>query len=303
LDETQARELVERLRSQEWDQGSLLDQRIDLFIANLRHPATAEGRRAAERGNDAPTAVVFEMTSKGPGMVVVSQRCDIVANPTVEPLCEAVPLVVWPEGAQLPRPNSSRYFLIDRATRLVADQTRRVSFEKSLLPDRNAPNLFKEDALLRSFRAWCARRYSRLAFPDDFVLTVGRALDRAIAHLNEDRDEAQAVHSWRVLLEEVEGTVEIAFLIPYDEHCSNDVKAYVDQVVTKAKEFLPAEHQRAAAKYGRAVREFRIVGHIALPLNEVRMRDILESEAMSFDDLTYTGETVQGLEPHEEHLY
>jgi hypothetical protein len=304
LDEAQARALVDRLLRQGWDQGSHLKERIDLFLASTHLPTTRQGERAAAAASGAPAALVHEVTAGGPGMIVVSQRCDIVAHPDIEPLCEAVPLISWPAGRQLPMPNSARYFVVNAEARLVADQTRRVLFEKSLLPDRDAVNLLADPSQWRSFRAWCARRYSRVAFPDDFNLTIGRALRRAIERLGDGRPELQAVHSWRVYLEDSGGAVDVELLVPFDERSPAGVVAYVDEVVEKAKGFLPREQQWAAKRVGSGshLRSFRIAGHLAVPMNKVSLRDIQESQPINFDDLTYGRGEMRGVEPFEEQL-
>jgi hypothetical protein len=305
VDQAQVEALIGRLHRQGWDQGSHLLDRTDLFLASVRQPTTEEGERIASQSQGSPLSLVHEFVTGGPGMVVVSQRCDIVAHPNKEPLCEAVPLVIWPDTQQLPRPNSSRHFVIDHRQRIVADQTRRLSFEKSLLPDRDARNLLPNQERWRNFRAWCARRYSRVAFPDDFVEVVGSALDAALKRVGEKCPESEALHSWRVFLEEQADAVEVALLVPYDELRGVSraaVKTYVDRVVAQARALLPRMQERAVKRHGEQVRRFRLADHVVEAMDTVSLRDIHESEPINFDDLTYTGDEIRGQEPLEEHL-
>jgi hypothetical protein len=135
-------------------------------------------------------------------------------------------------------------------------------------------------------------------------VTVTSALDRAIGRLGDDRAEAQAIHSWRVMQEEQDGVVAVELLVPFDEACTADVPAYVERVVNRAKDLLPGEHERAARRSGGPLpRRFEIVAPaLAIRIDEVRLRDILASEPISFDDLTYRGDEVLGIEPNEEQL-
>lgn len=150
MDPGQAEALANRIRSQGWRQGSKLPGRHDLFLANPNRPITEEARRLGDGG---ATAVVHAEWPDEPAMVVVSQDCDLVADPRIEPLVEAIPVVRIGEDDPLPAANSARYFTLDPEKRLVADLTRRLELEKSLLPDRDAEHYFEPGAVAESFRA------------------------------------------------------------------------------------------------------------------------------------------------------
>ena len=302
MDDAAANELRQRILDQGWDQGCLLEPRTDLFLSNLSAPLTPEAERLQSESGSSGPAVVHEQKGEGGHMIVVSQRCDLVADPNVEPICEAIPLIEWPEDRQLPLANSARYFVVNRDRRLVADQTRRLEFEKSLLPDRAAEQLIPDFERWRSFCAWLARRFSRVAFPDEFNLTIGSAIGRAIG--KGERPELQAIHSWRVMIDEDDGVVNVALLVPYDEEAAAaaGVPAIVDEVVERARELLPNLHAKAAERAGRAIKEHRLVGHLAQTSDRVTLRDLREALPLSFDHLTYTGEEVRGVEPDEEQL-
>lgn len=267
-----------RIREQGWDQGSHLDLRADLFLADLRTPITAEAEAAALKEGPKPVGVVRFEHDPTPGMIIVSQRCDLVAALDDEPLCEAIPLLTVSADESLPGPNSARRFLVDEGQRLVADLSRRLSFEKALLPDRAAQQLLRSPAQRQSFRAWCARRASRIPLPDDFNETIGAALTHALGSALGKRPELDAIFSWRVLQEEVDDeNVEVALLVPYDEThpAAGGVPAWVNQVVVRVQARLQKAHEKAAERLP-AVRTHTLVGAEAKPSSEVSMRTLID---------------------------
>lgn len=124
MEEVAEEALRARIRAQVWDQGCLLDARTDLFLADLRSPITSEAEAAALKEGPKPVGVVRFEHDPTPGMIIVSQRCDLVAALDDEPLCEAIPLLTVPAEESLPGPNSARRFLVDADQRLVADVSR-----------------------------------------------------------------------------------------------------------------------------------------------------------------------------------
>lgn len=293
-----------RIRKQGWDQGTLLDRRTDLFLADLRTPITAEAEEAAREQGAHPLGVVHFQHDPSPGMIIVSQRCDLVAALDDEPLCEAIPLLLVPAGESLPGPNSARRFVVDADKRLVADLSRRLSFEKTLLPDRPAQQLLGSPAMKQSFRAWCARRASRIPLPDDFNETVGAALTAALGSALGKRPELDATFSWRVLQEEVDAeNVEVGLLIPYDEKhpAAAGVPAWVAEVAKRIQDRLPKAHERAAGRLP-LVRTHTLADVVALPSKDVSMRTLIDFPAFTLEHLSYRGELVSGAEPHEEEL-
>jgi hypothetical protein len=303
LDEGERAALSERLENQAWDQGSLIDWRADVFLASPHEALTPEAEKiTTAKGH---LALVFEVKGKGEQMIVVSQRCDIVGF--AEPLVEAIPLQKWPADRDLPGLNSSRYFVIDRTKRLVADATRRLSFEKTLLPNQDARQLCANESEQRSFAAWCARRYSRVAFPDDLVATVGFAIEDALRKNGKKQPVArEALHSWRVLLTEPVpgGPIEVSFLVAFDEeHEGADaVKDFVASVLADARTALPKFHKKAVKRAAPSVvREHQIAAAAPVGMNQISLRDLRLYPAFTLEHMTYDGQDL-GVEPHEEAL-
>lgn len=309
MDAAAKEELQRRIREQGWTQGSGLPARHDLFLADLRDPLTVEAEQLRDAKGEAPLAVVHHESDSEPGMIVISQRCDLVADPDTEPLCEAIPLTRWPHDRELPAPNSARYFVVDGERRLVADQTRRLEFEKTILPDAHADQLLLTEDMALRFRAWCGRRYTRVPLPDDFNLTVGRAISYVLGKRRRaDAPELEATYPWRVLREQADdGSIDVHLIVPYNEQhaAAGRVPAFVEAVIEAAEQRLVNEHERAgrwAAPRGVTIRPHRIAGHEAVRADVLTMRDIHDSEAIDLDYLTYRGDEVRGELSSEDHL-
>lgn len=304
MDEASEGALRARIRAQGWEQGCLLEMRTDLFLADLRTPLTPEAAAVAAKHGAEPRGVVHFDHDPPEAMIIVSQRCDLVAALDDEPLCEAIPLLTIPAGAPLPRPNTVRRFLVDADKGLVADQSRRLCFEKTLLPDREATQLLHSREQKQSFRAWCARRPARVPLPDDFNQTVGSALSGALASALGRRPEAEAIFTWRAAQDEVdEEHVDVALLVPYDEThaAAAGVPDWAKEVEARLLERLPAAHARARTQLA-SVREHRLIGVVAKPAEDVSMRELINFPALMLEHLTYKGAEVRGAEPHEEEI-
>ena len=308
--------LLTRIRSQGWDQGCKLDRRDDLYLADLTQPLTVGAQNLLTADGLAPRAVV-DITYKpedSPGMIIVSQLCDLVAPEADEPMCEAIPLRIWPADQPLPGTNSSRHFTIDAQSRLVADQTRRTVFEKAMLPDRTAENLLRDDIQRQTFRSWVARRPSRVPFDDDLIDTIGDAVARTLDIGLGRRPEFQAMLSWRVLVKEG-SPVPVAFLVPYDEthpaaqpsDTQNDpIGAYAQELHKRISGRLGAAHERANRRRS-ALGLAEVVPHtlsdiVATPSNKVSLRQLLQFPAFNLEHLTYSGEAIAGAEPIDSEL-
>ena len=309
MEDAAKEELKQRIRENGWTQGSFLPARHDLFLADLRVPITSEAQQLREAEGEAPLAVVHSDHDDDLGMIVVSQRCDLVASPDTEPLCEAIPLTRLPKDLALPGPNSPRYFVVDAQQRLIADQTRKLEFEKAMLPDGEPKQLLTDEGAKLKFRAWCGRRYTRMPLPDDFNLTVGRAITYVLGKRGRSTAaELTATFPWRVLRDRADDdSIEVAVLVPYDEEheAAEGVAGFVDEVMSGASDRLPNE-QRRAERWGESrgvtIRKHQIVGYKAIPADVVTLRDILDSDALDLEYLTYGGDEVEGVLPIEDQL-
>lgn len=104
-------------------------------------------------------------------LIVASQDCDILARPEQEPYVE---LLICKEEkpercAKLVEGNSSRWFLLDKDKRLVAQALQKIHVKKEALEQLKLEGWSLGGEVLERFARWLARRYIRPAFPDKFV--------------------------------------------------------------------------------------------------------------------------------------
>lgn len=297
--------LVRRIDHQGWDQGCLVPLRHWVFIARADEPTSELGAQvAASQHIDTGPFVAHAEPAEQIGAIITSQVCDLIARPDIEPFCEAMPLIRVPEREPLPQPNSTRGFVVNAERRLVADGTYRLYFEKSLLPDAPATQLL-DDERKRLFAAWLGRRSTRAAFPNDFVATVGRAIDwvwRKKRFANSPI--APLLYQWRVGIYG-DGEDHVDFVIPYDERATgrDPVKEFVEEFFDEVRDRLPTQTEKAreyeqARSSGAEVRDYTIANVDARSAKEISMRVMLSMPPLSLDHLTYTASGVVGAESH-----
>jgi len=296
--------LVRRIDRQGWDQGCLVPLRHQVFIASADVPTSELGAQVAARQHiDSGPFVAHAEPAEQLGVIITSQLCDLIARPAVEPFCEAMPLVRVPDGDPLPQPNSTRGFVVDADRRLIADGTYRLYFEKSLLPDEPATQLL-DDERKRLFAAWLGHRSTRAAFPNDFVATVGRAIDWVWRRKRfANSPVAPLLYLWRVgIYGDREDHVD--FVIPYDERATgrDTVNEFVEEFFDEVRNRLPTETEKAreyeqARSSGAEIRDYTIVNVEARPAKEISMRLMLSMPPLSLEHLTYAA-SVSGTESH-----
>jgi hypothetical protein len=307
VDDAERDALARRIEQQGWDQGCLVSFSHWVFIANADAPTSQLGAQVAQQqGVRGGPFVAHAEPEQQVGVIVTSQVCDLVADPLVEPFCEAMPLVQLAAGQLLPHPNSTRGFVVDTEQRLVVDGSYRLFFEKSLLPDEQ-PTQLLDDTRRRLFAAWLARRSSRAPFPNDFVACVGRAIDWA---WRKNRFANSPVpphlHQWRVgIYGDQEDHVDV--LVPYDEQSIDDaaVTAFVEDFFEEVRARLPIDTQRAReyeAAHGTdaPVRTYTISHVLARPTAQVSLRQLLAMPPLNLEHLTYRSDAILGAESHTE---
>jgi hypothetical protein len=307
MDEADRSALVQRIDRQGWDQGCLVAFKHWVFIANADGPTSSLGAQVAEQqGVGSGPFVAHAEPDEQVGVVVTSQICDLVADPHVEPFCEAVPLVRIPDGRPLPQANSTRGFVIDVDQRLVVDGSYRLQFEKSLLPDERATQLL-DDGRKRLFAAWLGRRPSRAAFPNDFVACVGRTIEWVWRKRRFATSPVAAhLYAWRVgIYGQDEDHVD--FLIPYDERAIDDAdaRAFVDDFFGEVRRRLPvqttsAREYEATRGSDATIRDYTIGAAHARSAAKVSMRQMLSMPPFNLEHLTYGSAAIVGAESHVE---
>lgn len=164
-----------------WRQGDVcLDAGLDfVHLADLRIPGTDAAIEAAkqqrEQGDDLPFEPVSLLASV-PGLVVLTQTCDIVRPAPQRPYLEVSPLIAVTEVflnevRRLQRP-AFAYVPAIAQHRLVADLDRVMTVEKSLATKWQRVPGWNTDEEGRAFADALARKRSRVAFPNDFVASI-----------------------------------------------------------------------------------------------------------------------------------
>lgn len=133
-------------------------------------------------------------------LVVVSQTCDIVMKPEIEPYVEAVVCRVEQDRTRFPtyKP-SARRFVIDERRGLVAHAELRVQLSKQLLATLTPEPWPGDEYTLRWFQDWLAWRYLRPAIDDDIVQAIQPAIREALRRIKRRNTVHSAMN--RVLMQ------------------------------------------------------------------------------------------------------
>ena len=186
---------------QHWRQGDVcLDAGLDfVHLADLRNPNTNAAREAAiqqkELGEDLPFEPV-SLLDRIPGVVVLTQTCDIVRSASRRPYLEVSPLISVTETfvnevRRLQRP-AFAYVPAMAQCQLVADLDRVMTVEKSLAAKWQRVQGWTTDEEGRAFAEALARKCSRMAFPNDFVASIQNLQQRL--YKKHSKQHAEGAH-------------------------------------------------------------------------------------------------------------
>jgi hypothetical protein len=270
----------------DWRQGDLaLDAKLSfVHLADLARPITQEASETAQSqlgldGTDADIGAVFSGT---PGLVVLTQTCDIIRVCQDRPYIEVAPLVevtpvVLEEVRRMRRP-AFAYVPGVANQNLVVHIERTMTIEKAVLAQWTRIPGCQTDEDAKLFALALSRKRMRFAFPNDFVQAI-EALQRRLrdrhnknhaegAHLralNEIR--IRAAPSWNST------TVQLALWFIWD----------VDPI-----EAVPDWHkwvQNWAALFDQSGR-YSIEFAIPCRLEDLTARDYVESDHLDLDQLS-----------------
>ena len=158
-----------------WRQGDVvLQEEAFVHLADLAYPLTEEAeaaQAAVASGMDEPQ--IAGVYTAVPGVVVLTQTCDIVRSCRVRPFVEVAPLIEVDEARLR---DARKVLVINRAyvpgiadRGLVADLDRVMTVEKTVLAEWPRTLGLSSDAEARAFGEALSRKRARPAFPDDFV--------------------------------------------------------------------------------------------------------------------------------------
>ena len=189
----------EALRS--WRQGdAALDVGLEfLHLANLSLPLSAASRQAANAhadGGEKIPAEAVAICDEVRGVVMLSQTCDVVRSCRQRPFVEVAPLVEMLEREvehvrRLKRP-AFAYVTGTAKERLIADLDRIMTVEKTVVAGWARKPGWESDEDLRNFALAISRKWSRFAFPEDFV-SAARALQKRIVEKH-DKQTREGTH-------------------------------------------------------------------------------------------------------------
>jgi hypothetical protein len=266
-----------------WRQGTLFSAASACFTWNRFADSDTNELIRGERG----------IKSKEK-FVLITQDCDFVASEDDEPYAEAI--LCKPDSIKFVngiRGNSTRWFVIDRETRLVAHAKYRVQFTKQalskLIPEQwpNGPNRLDE------FARWLARRYDRPAIPDPIYEAFQKPLDARLALLKQECPDIFAAFN------RVVGDVRVN--IPDSEEPPFDLQL----ILLIKSEGLTDEEANAIDSFGQVVQAslnpdlVHLQPQRTLTEEEVSLKEFYASRPIYLADYTYKGEEIEGALPYE----
>jgi hypothetical protein len=136
-----------------------------------------------------------------PGLVVITQTCDIVRSCTERPYVEVCPLVEVDDDRlrEVQRGRRPRYgfvpLMADR--KLVADLDRVMTVEKPVVAGWKRTPGWSTDAEARRFAQALARKRARFAFPDDFTRLTQKLQARLRDKHDRNTDEGRGLRALR----------------------------------------------------------------------------------------------------------
>ena len=187
-----------------WRQGDVsLDAGLEfLHLADLSRPhSPASVEVVGVSGGETRMAGIATVAEEVEGVVVLTQTCDIVRSCQNRPFVEIAPLVRLDNATveqvrRLKRP-AFAYVSSMAAEGLVADLDRVMTVEKAVVANWRRTSGWDTDAENRAFARAIARKRSRFAFPDDFVLAADRFRRRMMEKHNRRTVEGSHLRALR----------------------------------------------------------------------------------------------------------
>lgn len=260
-----------------WRQGDcVLGEFWFVLRADTSFAITDAGQAAADAGSDLGEQEV-------PGLVVLSQTCDVVRSCAERHYVEVSPLVkVDPERLrEIERGYRPAYaflpLLADRA--LVADLDRVMTVEKPVVAKWERTPGWSTDMEARTFAAALSRKRARFAFPDDFTAFVKNLQSRMIGKHEKASLEGRALRALREVRVQASpdwGANEVTltfWFVRRDEDVDFETNAW-ENLLGKWLKFVPE-----------AGRFIKVHGQVAT-LDELTAADFVHSDPLDLDHLS-----------------
>lgn len=277
-----------------WKQGSLLPTpsavKSWLILAHTEEPALNEEGIDNPTGLSGTWKLQQEALDQNDFLIITSQACDIQRSPRQEPYIEVIRAYYTSKRSVIHEAgkNSIRRFLIERHTTndgkieaLIADATVRILIGKSALLLLAPLAGFKENDTItpRQFRQWLAKRYDRLALPDEIVNALQKPIVKAVGKLH----EADKLHYT------LDGISEILFFphndaIPYKINLLfiRDERGIVPEVSNEDAETLAGWISNVLRKDGKA----ELINWEILSTKQISVYDYSNALELSLDQFS-----------------
>ena len=270
---------------QNWQQGDVIlgDVLGFVHIADLSRPLTDVAHAQAELGFE-EGGQLTALGSSVDGLAIITQTCDVIKP------CETFAFVqvaalrrvekkLASEVRHCLRPNLAMLPGVFEQD-MVVDLEKIMTIEKSVLiqiPHERKIRGLGTDEEVRAFAECLSRRFSRFAFPDDFVEAVSAIRDRLISKHGKSTEEGNAYATLREIRVVVspawdDGNPNIEFLFVQSE-----VRAVTD-VLERAIEDLMARFKPTGP--------FREVHHRIVSLMSMTAALYLASDPLDLDHLS-----------------
>lgn len=268
---------------QDWQQGDVFfpDDLPFFHLASVAEPLTLEAKEAA--APDASEDWLLFVPVKVPGLVIVTQTCDIVRAPEDRPYLEVAPLRalttdVMNEVRRGERPQFAALPGLG-ATDLAADLDRVMTIEKSVLlaidPHQKVRGCPTDEAAA-NFGLALARKRSRFAFPDDFSASLARIQKRIRQKHAKGSSEGQLYEACREIRARARpnwtnpSSVELWFLFDAEARIPGDADDILEAL---AERFTPTG-------------VFKEIALVAAALDAISAKLYLESYPLDLDHLS-----------------
>ena len=276
-----------------WRQGDVsLDAGLEfIHLADLSRPhSQASAQAAASNGTAASATGTTPILEEVPGVVLLTQTCDVVRKCRERPFVEVAPLVKLnsnfvEEIRRLKRP-AFAYIPATAPDCLVADLDRVMTVEKAVVATWTRTPGWNTDDEIRNFARALARKRSRFAFPDDFVGAVQPLQAHIVDKHNKDTCEGAHLRTLREI--RVRGApswshdeVQLTWWFIKEHEPTGVTPAWADF----ADKWIGLFDQTG---------RFRIDEHTVCRLEDISAREYLESDVLDLDRLSISRKPPQG---------
>ena len=233
-------------------------------------------------------------TKSGEKFVLVTQDCDFVASDSDEPYAEAVLCKSEsPRFVKSIKGNSSRWFVINYDSGLVAHARYRTQFDKKVFKNLKPEPWPNGPRRLDEFVRWLARRYDRPAIPDAVYEAFQRPLDTRIALLEQEKPDVFAAFN------EVVGDIRVN--LPETEEPPFNLQL----ILLIRSDGLSKEELQAIDVFNEALQAsidanlVRLDPTRILTEEQISLAEFYASRPLYLADYTFRGEEIEGATPHE----